>query len=338
MTRPLVSGMATVTPLFGDSDTEVIYVGTMRVVAGGSHTEVIVDDGKVIKIIAGKKKTMREQADADVLVAAMSGYRAALVGVGVLVPEILATNIQRNRDTGNYEIVMSCANAGRDLGDECNTADKAVAVAQDILRVIKQLLSITVPGQPHDVLVGIDPKPANFCRTPAGVVSFVDLMPPRFRLPSAVMIEYPEPTTALGQRLAYWRHFEQEGILVVLLSQLSRLCPLARESFVDLIMGSAAELGVTDGVLQHGAINFHAKPRDEKLQLIHELKSSDLYRGRNMACELVRGNSGFGKTGLDRIFIETHFDINDGFSDHQLMRLKIQLTRLANGLPPLQPE
>ena len=107
---------------------------------------------------------------------------------------------------------------------------------------------------------------------------------------------------------------------------------------MDLIISEADKLGVVEDILLHGAINFHTKSHEDQMREIHLLQKIDLYRGRNMICELAAGNSHVTRVQVDRLFIETHFDVNTGFTSAQLERLKTQLTRLAQGLPPLDPE
>lgn len=306
---------------------------TQKVTLGGHHTEVVFVDGRVIKLIPGKLAPLTME-EATGLAEAMQQYRVVLMEVGVPVPEIYCTQVARSEESGQVAIIMECENAGQDLRGEIVLPAMALQTVQSILGLIHGLLRHTTNPTSHDLLVGIDPKPANFCRDEKGVINFVDLMPPRFKdKRGRLWSEHPEPQTSTGQRVAYWRNFEQCGVLIVLLLHLCRRHPGLRSQFVASILNEARALGIEQEFHHHAALDFTQLNRDAKLTAIDQLREPmDVFRGRNIACALLEETDNqFAREQLDVVFHDTLF--RDGFSQTQVDRLKLQLVHLVYGTP-----
>lgn len=298
----------------------------------GSHTDVVVKNGVVEKTIGGKGEAF-SQMQALNLLSGMYGYRRMLQKTGLKVPEIYEGKIT---GTGQETIItLLCQNAGSDLEALARQGElKIVDVARKICQELEKLFGLRTPK--GDLTVGIDPKPANFCLGQDSVVRYVDLMPPRHREAHGV-IEYPEPKTLVGKHTAYWRAFTPEGVLVVLLSQLSRIQPKERERFVKMLSRMTKNFSPPRETtfMASGAIGFALLPTYRKFEQIESLTTADMYRGRNMACELVAcTNKLSARSDLETIFRQTHFA--EGLTDEQLRLLKANLKGLALGQSPME--
>ena len=73
-------------------------------------------------------------------------------------------------------------------------------------------------------------------------IGFVDVFPPRYRLKSGPLVEWPEPHSSLGRTLGYFKHYDVRGIILCFLSQLGRANPTLRASFESMVLGSLDKL------------------------------------------------------------------------------------------------
>lgn len=306
--------------------------GHLSIIPGGSHSTVVLMGDVVLKVVADKKRPMNEET-ARGFAEAMIRYDELLQRAGLHTPTPIEVEVVRNVDTGIWTIVQRAPFAGRDLAvllrEEKPEAVEA-SVAQ-LIAVLRSPLHAVFRG--NELYVGIDPKPANFTRDWLGVLSFVDLFPPRYRDDDGqVYVEYPEPTTAAGQEVAYFRHFDRRGILLVLLSQLSRLRPELRAFFKRKVWAFADEFYLGDWFRDSVVEKFLAADEASRCRIILGLTAKHLYDMREIACELVAASGGFyTRDDLDRIFHISHF--NDGLHVNTVRRIKLVLMKMMQRLP-----
>jgi len=196
------------------------------------------------------------------------------------------------------------------------------AVSQ-ILDQLKLILSHRATN--GDLLVGVDPKPANFTRD-QGKVWYVDLMPPRFRRDDGqVVLEYPQPRTDIGRSYGYFRHFTVPGVLFLLQTQIARLNPgLLRDVMREIDIFCKAFAPEALACLRN--LNERVREIVEGKQVcqIHGFGPADGYNMRAIGCA-VAAKIGITPDWLSDLFRLSHFE--DGIPDERLDQVKSLLER-----------
>lgn len=296
---------------------------------GGSHCDVaiITKDGsnRFIKVIGGKKGHMTRD-EAENMATNIEMYNQVLHDVGVPVAQSCEVRFLYDEDEGDYKILHIAPYLGHDaeywLRQKREVMRETVA---HLIEPVRSILSHTLRGT--EVSVGFDPKPANFARIRGGTrFSFIDTMPPRFRKGRQTLVEYPEPKSPVGKSLAYFRFFDQRGILHVLFVQLCRLRPLQRPFFFKKIAEVARDFNVEQYFLESPAARFARSNPKHRLQIIEQLEASDMYWLRDIACHLCWENL-LNQRALDEFFRLTHF--NDGLPDQTVEAAQKKLIEIT---------
>lgn len=277
---------------------------------------------KVYKVI-GAKKGAFSYCEAKTLAYALIRYHRLLKATGLKIPalEKIVLLVDRTKLVDKKtELVIVSPYVGEDaevLLRETEDKDRIASLVTEMMESLKSLLEYRhVAASPigmglrtssfkcvlddskicqHQVTVGIDSKPANFCKS-NGTMYLVDFFPPRFRQVDKVLVEVPFPKTQIGYKLGYWKHFTACGILHVFLSQLCRIKPALREDFEELILGTLSRFsGIEDCVGNYfrdscwRAVRIALKAHDPMsvIRIVTEMGPADIYRMREIAAELA---------------------------------------------------
>lgn len=294
---------------------------------GGAHCDVAIvtrdTTNHFIKVIGGKKGRMTK-AEAETIAADINTYQEKLDSIGVPVPLESELQILFDDEENDYKILHIAPYVGHDADFWLRKDIRVVKDTLDYLvEPVRCVISQTIHGT--ELNVGFDPKPANFARLRSGArFWYVDMMPPRFRDGNKVLTEYPEPNTASGKRLAYFRFFDQRGVLHVLFVHLCRIRPLQRPFFFKTVIKLAEEVGVANYFLESPAAEFAREKTGRRMAIVHGLESKDLYWLRDIACHLAWEHK-LTPAELEQFFLTTHF--NDGLPANALEVTKMVLSK-----------
>jgi len=295
---------------------------------GGSHCDVAIvamdGNNRFIKVIGGKKGKFTEEG-AKLMASDIVAYEQELITVGIPVPCDTEIRILFDDEKDDYKILHIAPYLGHDadywLTKDLTTMREAT---ESLVDVVRCALAQTITGT--ELRVGFDPKPANFARSRAGAkFCYIDTMPPRFRKGKRVLAEYPEPTTESGKELAYFRFFDQRGVLQVLFVQLCRIRPFQRPFFFKQIARLAEEFEVSDYFLDSPAAIFARDNPRRRLTIVDRLEAKDLYWLRDCACHLTWEHK-MTAIQLEEFFLITHF--KDGLPSSSLQEAKEALVQV----------
>lgn len=204
-------------------------------------------------------------------------------------------------------------------------------IVRDMLEIVGGLFRRTANARSLELEVGIDPKPANFASSRSRQMFYVDLMPPRFRKNGRPIVEYPEPKSRQGYELAYYRHYDQRGLLEVLQTQLCRLRPACRREFVGAIreFAQAFSLDLVDHLDIFPGTRFSATTSCRRRgEIIEGLPDDAMYAVRDIACQLAFEQPEIcGVDTLQTIFDLSHFhaDTPDRKQMDQAKRMLLEM-------------
>jgi hypothetical protein len=158
--------------------------------------------------------------------------------------------------------------------------------------------------------VGIDPKPENFVFSD-GHVEYVDFMPPRFRQGQRALVEYPEPTTNQGYELGLWKHFTPEGILTILLTQLTRIRPEYFPLFLEEIENWLGSNGSWVAEVRHSLRTWILPSHDRDVAASAIERAANPYQLRLVACQMAFPGGCLNDGGLEQLFRMSHYEDGD---------------------------
>ncbi|MBI4415329.1 MAG: hypothetical protein HY566_03795 [Candidatus Kerfeldbacteria bacterium] len=263
-------------------------------------------------IIKEIRKKFPSAADISALGRDVVEYANRLNRCGVATPQPIAVFPVIEGDTCYLTTVDPFV--GDDLEVAITSGEREVCLraVDDLLEVLLRLSSRCTEPDGCELEVGIDPKPANFTRDDSGAVHYVDLMPPRWRKNGYPMVEYPAPRSEFGQQVAYFRHYDLRGLLVVLRTQLCRLRPTLRPLFVERLQAFTQRLPgeVARYHTSFAGTRFSSLDRQGRLALIGKLTDGQIYEMRDIACQLAyeqTHNHGAADGFLEQVFHLTHF-------------------------------
>jgi hypothetical protein len=278
--------------LFGAGDLQVIQGGYNSDVFLVSHSRQI-----VVKVVGGKKGINLDPYSAAQLGQQVSHYRHLLKDVGVPVPGFLEWAVSEDSASNHTYLFLVEPFSGPNPVSVLQNGDgqKKLWVVNGILEALRPLLSSS-----QQLEVGIDPKTNNFVL--GSGVTYVDFMPPRFRMPDgAYLVEYPNLTQASQLEVWRWKYFTPEGIAHVALNQLGRVVP---ESFQE-VKGV-----ILKWLRAHRCTYVH----DRLETLLHSNvtvrieESDNLYELRLLACELASRSNAASQGAVEDFFIGTHYE------------------------------
>ncbi|MDD5110329.1 MAG: hypothetical protein PHI63_03890 [Patescibacteria group bacterium] len=258
----------------------------------GSHAIVyrtkVGGDSFVVKEI---RKDFADEEQVRLLGADMVAYAEQLNAAGVPAPVPLETCPIRYEDDDALYLVTIDPDVGDDVETHIREGEEGncLRIVRDMLEIVGELFRQTTPTGTSELVIGIDPKPANFVRDHSRAMSYVDLMPPRFRKLGRPIVEYPEPKSRRGFDLAYFRHYDQRGLLEVLRTQLCRLRPSCRREFVGAIQEFAGAFGprLTDHLREFPGTLFSTAATRRREEIVVGLPDDAMYPVRDIACQLA---------------------------------------------------
>ena len=263
---------------------------------------------KVVKIIS--KSCLDEEAAALELQKDIIAYYDELKKINIPTPE---NDIRIIRNDRGYDLVIISPFCGFNLSETIKHGSEAESLeaASSILSVIGKFFTNRICEKSFELICGLDPKPDNFTRDQKGNVHYIDLMPPRCRKNGRALVEFPAPRSKKGYDLAYFRHFDARGIILVFRTQLCRLRPSLRPQILGLLYAFYEKTLGPECVeyFESFAGNiFNRADRSQRQKIIAEIKEDDMYLFRDIATQLSFENPDrCGKKWLEEIFHLTHF-------------------------------
>jgi len=216
----------------------------VRISKKGLHSDAIIfSDRLVIKCLGWKRHNYPEAALAAQDGRLIQEYFRRLRALSPnLAPGSLAYAVcQRSGHGSPVCLVLAVPYKGQDTEDllKRGVLDPAT-LARILLSAVRPLLSnLDTSGR---CLVGIDPKPANFCQGEDGNVVFIDFVPPRFRQDDgSFLVDAPIPRNPDAYNHLLWKYFTPRGILANLLAQICRIKPEAWHSILDALVSELEE-------------------------------------------------------------------------------------------------
>jgi len=292
--------------------TQLGYNGNLTRLPSGYHAKVFLLNQSALPVVL-KIISKPELADGQLarqLLADMGLYADELRRIGVQSPSIDA---QLLFSDGQWHLVITSPYRGLDVSTTIASApaEHSLNVVTDILTLLRQFFLHPVATQSLELQVGVDPKPANFTRDEQNQLNFVDTMPPRARRDGQPIVEFPIPQSAAGYQVAYFRHFDMRGILVVLQTQLCRLRPQSRSEFRSTIRQFADEFrgnGLVTFLDEFAGTRFVAAGETGRLEIIESLGTDDMYEMRDIGTQLIEENPDlYGFEILEQVFALSHF-------------------------------
>jgi hypothetical protein len=291
--------------------------GKAHMMTAGSHCEVALHilDGHqcVVKIIRGHSSM--DTLGATRLVDDIVSYQRLLSDIGVPIPRERNCFPLEDQGTQSTNVVLVESYEGEDAGDclaRMNDEQARFLVRRMLCAISPFLRARRRSGGP---LLGIDPKPNNFAVNDA--VTYVDTVPPRYRRDNETLVDLPIPTDPNAWKLAYWRAYTPEGVLVVLQTQLCRVRPDLLTTFVKEISAAASACGVGAYFECLPSRVFPTMSALERKAFVRSLEPTDMYLMRDIACFLAhRDSRKFDQPWLDAVFKQSHFKgsvSRDGF-------------------------
>lgn len=202
----------------------------------------------------------------------ITAYHQELTKLGVNVPSTLDVSI-RQHDALRWVVVEHAEYRGIDIEELILSADAdtCVTLTKGILDNVAKLFSASDLSL-YDAGSTLDPKPVNWTWDKTHGVSYVDFVPPRFREPNDILLEYPRGAalSAKDWQFLYSRYFDRRGLVHILFVQLCRIRPELRVNFFNAITTFLDNIGDT-----------------RVKQFMHELPSQEVIRLRD-AGELAR--------------------------------------------------
>ncbi|MDD2807306.1 MAG: hypothetical protein PHW95_02175 [Patescibacteria group bacterium] len=283
--------------------------GRVELLPSGFYSSVVlvVENGhkKVVKLI--RKPELNEQAIAQQLGDDIVAYGAELLRRGVRSPQV---KVRLLGDVGEgWDVVVEAPFQGTDVAHLLLEADESdsVRLTRGMLGMISALFDYPLESG-FELQIGIDPKPDNFTVSETGEMHYIDLMPPRYRRDGVPIVEFPEPTTDIGKKVAYYRYYDMRGILTVLRSQLCRnrfdLRPLFRRliaEFAAQYPGLGRHMGLSVGEV------FVDANLSGRLAIIEALAGDDMYAMRDIVTQLAFENPLYRHPCIDKVFHLSHF-------------------------------
>lgn len=287
-------------------ETLQLHAGQLEILPSGYHTKVtlIIHNGQhsVVKMISKREFVNREVA--EILASDLRQYHALLRESGVLVPDL--DRIELLPSQSGHDIVLIVPFHGYDAERRLELGELgSMEILEGVLVALRPLLS---GHERFELRIGIDPKPSNFVSTNGANFHYVDWMPPRFRKNGHPLVEFNDPSTPEGQKLAYFRSYDVRGILLVLQSQLSKLDLPNRQAIKRRIAAFADEVapGAGQYLRNLASEKFHRVAENEARRMVSRLGPGDLYQMREIACELASQDRVDGDF-LREVFHLTHF-------------------------------
>lgn len=309
--------------------------GPVEMLPAGYHSSVLLvggnDNRRVIKIIS--KPELTEMVIAQQLADDIQAYAQELQEKELVSPLI---EIDLLGNGGLVDIVISSPFCGPDASRIMKSAPQARCqeIASKILDLLRCLFRHSLIPGGFELQTGIDPKPDNFTVDDFGVMNYIDLMPPRYRRDGVALLEFPEPFSAKGRQLAYFRHYDMRGILTVLQTQLCRVRPTLRPEFQKLIRQFIKEFrgnGLSDYFNYLPSFQFCRASQSERFQIVDSLHQDDIYSMRDIVCQLVSEQPDqYGEIEIEKVFHLSHF-FTDAPPADKICLIKLILKEMIAG-------
>lgn len=167
-------------------------------------------------------------------------YHKELEECGIPLPTIEQLLVEHEPAINRSVVVKSSPWAGHEVKRMIENADHQTQY-DEIMNIVDQMTQIVsrVTKKRKDgwtVSVGIDPQASNFIIDDAGVMRYVDLFPTRIHKNGVPYVEWPAPTTQLGQELGFFKHFDIRGIILTKTAQLARLKPQLKTKMENRVL------------------------------------------------------------------------------------------------------
>lgn len=163
----------------------------------------------------GEKAGGYEVDDAVRVAGLMKRFHGIADTVGVPIVAPYGHYIVHNHFPGKVNFIEAQPHAGTNLQEVITQEPNPIPALEQYMAGFKKIWD---NGSP----LALDPVPANFCQDGNGIVRYVDLMPPRQKLPDgSVISEWPEPPMDTKSFMEA-RYFTPEGQIPVIYAQLLR--------------------------------------------------------------------------------------------------------------------
>ena len=278
----------------------------------GFHASVVLVEKegwqKVVKIIS--KDCLRTKKSARLLAEDIVAYYQALKNIGVITPE---NDIRIIKNGQRYDLVIISPFCGHNVSSRIRsgTEKECLDTISSILAIVKRFFLHPVSSDSSELVCGLDPKPDNFTLDRAGQMHYVDLMPPRYRKDGRAIVEFPPPSSPAGYDLAYFRHFDSRGILLVLRTQLCRIRHDLRPQILELLTDFSRGFNnpcLKDYFDDFPGERFISAGPSERKEIIERLGDEDIYLIRDIATQVACENPlHFDRGWIEDIFHLTHF-------------------------------
>lgn len=278
----------------------------------GFHASVVLVEKeglqKVVKIIS--KDCLNSKKSALALAEDITAYYHELKKIGVLTPENDFRVVKNGR---RRDLIIISPFCGLNVSSRIRsgTEDECLDTISAILSEIKKFFLHPVSSGSSELICGLDPKPDNFTIDSFGQMHYVDLMPARYRKNGRAIVEFPSPSSLAGYDLAYFRHFDSRGILLVLRTQLCRIRHDLRPQILKLLADFGCSLdscSLTDYFVNFPGERFIAASEAVRWEIIERLDEGDIYLVRDIATQLAYENPLQLERGwLENVFHLTHF-------------------------------
>jgi len=302
--------------------------GSIELLPSGYHSDVILheDTGErtIYKII--RKKELVEKASAQQLSSRIIKYHALLQEINFPVTDSIENYLMES-DRG-WDVIIKSPYAGNDVPCHYRNGAELPNLAKKIVYALEEIFHHRTKDNSNELIVGIDSKPGNFCLLHSnGSIQYVDLVPPRYREADQILVEFDTPLSQDGFDVAYFRHYDIRGTLLVLQNQLSRLSPELRKIFKQIILATAKKFGVESFFKDSKWEHFLTSPARKKREIIESLTPKNMYDIREITCEIAQLGYPITDEEIQVIFRKTHF-FNDLPTQKDLNEVKKTLLKI----------
>ena len=208
------------------------------------------DGSRFVVTRLGARKGGFSFEEAHVIAGRVQRYHDELTACGIPVPPLTTIYVEYEPSIDRSVVVKSSPWAGHEIYSILRKADivRDAAYIEMLVRNIARILTLLYAHRIDDwhTSAGIDPHTSNFVVNDAGVVSYVDLFPPRIRENGIPLVEWPAPLSIEGFELGYFKHYDIRGIILTAIQHLSRAKPELADYFKELVLSEFKKIIPTE--------------------------------------------------------------------------------------------
>jgi len=215
-------------------------------IPGGVNSEIRYleqpDGAVLVQARYGAKKNGFSYEEAVITARYLGEYQALLEMQKIPMPPILGLAVEHDLFSDRAIIIKTSRWTGYDLAARLRRKElrENSALVTELVRKMCEPVKELCKHRHDDweIVVGIDARCSNFTLDQDGKVWFIDLFPARFRTEKGPMVEWPEPLSEAGRVLGLFKHFDVRGIVLSIISQLSRIRPEYRVLFETEVLSA----------------------------------------------------------------------------------------------------